>query len=94
MPKSAPTTSPGWVDPDDAPTWSADVFERAEHRKGDEIVRPASGTLTKRGRPKLDNPKRQVTLRLDADIIDRFRNSGTGWQSRINEILRKAAETL
>jgi uncharacterized protein (DUF4415 family) len=34
--------------------------------------------------------KQQVTLRLDRDVIDRFRSTGSGWQSRINEVLRKA----
>jgi len=85
-------TGPNWVDPDDAPEWSDEVFERAEIRHGDEVVRPAAGTLTRRGRPKLEKPKRQVTLRLDSDVIDRFRETGPGWQSRINEILRKAVE--
>lgn len=32
---------------DEAPEWSDEVFERAEIRKGDEVIRPASGTLTK-----------------------------------------------
>ena len=44
----------------------------------------------RRGRPALDEPKRQVTLRLDADVIDSFRAEGAGWQSRINTTLRKA----
>lgn len=44
------------------------------------------------GRPTLgDAPKKQVTLRLDADLIDRFRATSKGWQSRINAALRKAA---
>ena len=34
--------------------------------------------------------KQQVTLRLDKDVVERFRATGTGWQSRINEALRKA----
>jgi uncharacterized protein (DUF4415 family) len=34
--------------------------------------------------------KKQVTLRLDNDVVDRFRATGAGWQSRINEALRKA----
>ena len=34
--------------------------------------------------------KQQVTLRLDKDVLDRFRATGSGWQSRINEALRKA----
>ena len=84
-------TKAKWIDPDEAPEWSAEAFERAEVRKGDEVLRPAVGTLTKRGRPRLDAPKRQVTLRLDGDVIDRFRAAGPGWQSRINAALRKAA---
>ncbi|XUY27369.1 BrnA antitoxin family protein [Agrobacterium sp. rho-8.1] len=44
-----------------------------------------------RGRLALENPKRQITLRLDEDVIARFRQSGKGWQSRMNEALRKAA---
>ena len=32
----------------------------------------------------------QVTLRLDADVIARFRASGPGWQDRVNAILRDA----
>lgn len=87
--KKQPTTST-WVDPDDAPAWTPEVFARAEHRKGNEIIREATGTLTKRGRPKLDQPKKLVSLRLDQEVLDRFRESGPGWQSRINEVLKKA----
>ena len=43
------------------------------------------------GRPKLDRPKRAVNLRLDADIVDAFRAEGAGWQTRMNDALRKAA---
>ncbi len=32
--------------------------------------------------------KRQVTLRLDPDILDYFKRQGRGWQSRINAVLR------
>lgn len=90
MIESRKGTGPNWVDPDDAPEWGDKVFERAEIRDGEEVVRPAAGTLTRRGRPRLEKPKRQVTLRLDSDVIDRLRETGPGWQSRINEILRKA----
>ncbi|MCL6706371.1 BrnA antitoxin family protein [Pseudomonas sp. R2.Fl] len=44
----------------------------------------------KLGRPKSDNPKRAISIRLDADVIERFKATGEGWQSRINEALRKA----
>jgi uncharacterized protein (DUF4415 family) len=38
----------------------------------------------------LEQPKQQVTLRIDRDILDKFRATGEGWQSRINQALRKA----
>ena len=79
-----------WVDPDDAPPWTPEVWDRAEWSHGDVILKPATGTLTKPGRPKSPAPKRQVTLRLDPDVLDRFRATGPGWQTRINEALRKA----
>ena len=34
--------------------------------------------------------KEQVTLRIDQDVLEHFREGGPGWQDRINEILRKA----
>jgi uncharacterized protein (DUF4415 family) len=43
------------------------------------------------GRPPLARPKRAVSIRLDQDVIDKFKASGPGWQSRINDLLKKAA---
>lgn len=43
-----------------------------------------------RGRPPMENPKKQVTLRLDAEVVEKLRASGKGWQSRVNEVLKKA----
>ena len=81
-----------WIDPDDAPLLTRDFFERAEISEGGKVIRPANGTLTRMGRPPLgETPKRQVTLRLDSDVVETFRASGAGWQSRMNEALRKAA---
>lgn len=36
--------------------------------------------------------KRLVSLRLDPDVIEHFRATGPGWQSRINAALRRAAK--
>lgn len=44
-----------------------------------------------RGRPKVEAPKVAVTLRLDPDVLDRFKASGKDWRSRMAEELRKAA---
>jgi uncharacterized protein (DUF4415 family) len=35
--------------------------------------------------------KEQVTLRIDQEVLEYFREGGPGWQDRINEALRKAA---
>lgn len=43
-----------------------------------------------RGRPAMAHPKKQITLRLDEDVIAKFRESGKGWQGRMNAALRKA----
>lgn len=43
------------------------------------------------GRPKSDQPKVAVSLRLDQDVLARFKASGPGWQSRMNAALRKAS---
>lgn len=90
MPKTKTDTSSDWIDPDDAPEWTDDQIQRAAIWHGDKLIRPAQGTLTRRGRPRLANPKRQVTLRLDADVLEGFRETGPGWQGRINDALRKA----
>lgn len=55
-----------------------------------DMSRAARGIVA-RGRPKLESPKRAVNLRLDADILARFKAGGRGWQSRMNAALRKAA---
>ena len=46
---------------------------------------------TVRGRPKSENPKVAVSLRLDPEVVARFKAKGPGWQTRINEALRQAA---
>ena len=90
MTKKSKLEEKPWIDPDDAPKWTEEMFRRAELRSGETIIRPASGTVAKAGRPRLANPKKQVTLRLDSEIVERFRAQGKGWQSHINEALRKA----
>jgi uncharacterized protein (DUF4415 family) len=81
----------GFIDPDDVDIeWTEEMFDRAAIWHGNVLIRPATGTITKAGRPPLENPKQQVTLRLDADVLAAFRATGKGWQSRINQALREA----
>lgn len=44
--------------------------------------------LARRGRPLGSGAKMQVTLRLDAEVLDYFRSTGAGWQTRANDVLR------
>jgi uncharacterized protein (DUF4415 family) len=37
-------------------------------------------------------PKKQITLRLDPDVLTFFRKQGRGYQSAINAVLRKYVE--
>ena len=43
------------------------------------------------GRPRSPSPKRQMTIRLDDEVVEYFKAGGPGWQSRINTALRRAA---
>ncbi len=65
------------------PELDDDWFAEADAFVGTKLVR--------RGRPKSDNPKSPVSLRLDRDVIDWFKHTGSGWQTRINDELRKVA---
>ena len=73
-------TSAEWIDPDDAPELTDEFFARADVYEGARLVR--------RGRPPSGAPKRQVTLRLDASVLEALRASGPGWQTRANAALK------
>lgn len=75
-------TDTNWVDPDDAPELDDDWFDRAELRIGRRIIR--------KGHPP-GATKTQIALRVDNDVLAAFRAEGPGWQSRMNDALRKAA---
>jgi uncharacterized protein (DUF4415 family) len=85
-------TKAKWADPDDAPEWPDEAWDRAEIAVGDKVVRKATGTLTRRGRPPVgDEAKQQVTLRLPRDVLGYFKSGGPGWQTRISDVLKRHA---
>src|SRR3954451_11850712 len=43
-----------------------------------------------RGRPKSEARKEAISLRVDADVLNAFKSTGEGWQTRMNGILRAA----
>lgn len=74
---------------DDAPELTDAFFAAATIRDGTRIVR--------RGRPKLSDPKRLVSIRFPADLLARLRATGPGWQGVViaaveKELNRQRAE--
>ena len=85
-----------WTDPDDAPELTEADLRRGQWQVGGVPVRAKEGkALAKaalRGRPVgsvKDQHKVQTTLRLDKDVLQRWRASGKGWQTRAAELLAK-----
>jgi uncharacterized protein (DUF4415 family) len=46
-----------------------------------------------RGRPLGSGKKVQMTVRFDAEIIDTFKSTGEGWQTKMNDALRDWLKT-
>jgi uncharacterized protein (DUF4415 family) len=76
--KNSVRTSPS---KDEAPEITESWIAEADLRRGQKLVR--------RGRPKLDNPKRLLSLRLRPEVIATWRATGPGWQTRMAEVLER-----
>ena len=74
-----------WIDADDAPELTDEFFERADEYVGDKLVR--------RGRPRTDSPKVALTVRYDAEVVEAFKATGKGWQTRMNAALKDWLKT-
>lgn len=86
------------VDDPDNPEWTEEMFKRARPmRENPELLKrmlEASANLRERkkhepDRSKLGDPGVQVTLRLDEEVLNSFKEDGPGWQERINGELKK-----
>jgi uncharacterized protein (DUF4415 family) len=72
----------------DAHTVQPDEYDEAPELT-DEML--ALGTVNKGGRPRSANPKRLISIRLTEDVIQRWRATGPGWQTRMAEKLARVA---
>lgn len=72
--EDAAITAAAMADPDAVPFMDAEWVR----------VKP----LVRRGRPLGSGTKTQVTLRLDVEVVEKFRATGEGWQTRINDALK------
>ncbi len=69
---------------DDNPEWTEEIFKEAVRIN----ALPESLQAKLRGRPKAAVTKERITIRLSHDVLERFRESGDGWQTKMNDALR------
>jgi uncharacterized protein (DUF4415 family) len=72
----AHTTGDGPYDPNDAAAVAA-YWQQANIKRG-------------RGRPATAVKRPTLNMRIDADVLEAFKATGQGWQTRINAALREA----
>lgn len=86
--------NPDLID-EDNPEWTEEDFARARPAR-EVLPRALYDALTKKRRgqrgPQKAPTKVAVTLRVDRDVLERFKAKGPGWQSRMNEALGRAAK--
>jgi uncharacterized protein (DUF4415 family) len=58
------------------------AFKKATTKPADTVAGPKPVPIP--------NAKEAISLRLDRDVLERFQETGPGWQERINAVLRKA----
>ena len=70
----------------------AHVIKRHEYNEAPELTDEMLSRMVikKRGRPVTANPRRLLTLRLPADVIERWKATGPGWQTRMADRLSKS----
>ena len=77
------------LDPDN-PEWTAEDFKKARPF-ADVFPELMESIRRARGRPASETPRKVVSLRLDQDVLEKYRATGKGWQARMNADLRKAS---
>ena len=81
-----------WVDPDDAPELDHAFFSKATPKIDNKIVtinEVKTSFKKSLGRPKAEDPKKPISIRLSSDVLAYFRATGKGWQTHINEVLQE-----
>jgi uncharacterized protein (DUF4415 family) len=69
----------------------AHVVKKGEYEELPELTDKmlARAKVNKGGRPVSSNPRKLLSLRLPADVIERWKATGPGWQTRMAERLSK-----
>lgn len=75
-------------DPDDAEATDEELAQAKPFAEA--FPELAESIRRARGRPPVESPRQQISIRLDPDVVEKFKATGKGWQSRINEVLKQA----
>ena len=69
----------------------AHVIRRHEYDELPELTDDmlARGKVNRGGRPRSANPRKLISIRLPEDVIQRWRATGPGWQTRMADRLAK-----
>ena len=72
---------------------AAHVIQPEEYEELPELTDDmiARGRINKGGRPRSENPKKLISIRLPEDVIQKWRATGPGWQTRMAETLMRIA---
>ncbi|OYO25705.1 hypothetical protein CD932_26745 [Janthinobacterium sp. PC23-8] len=57
------------------------------------VSHPQAELARRRGRPAGGGSKVSTTIRFDAEIVDAFKATGEGWQTRMNDALKEWLRT-
>jgi uncharacterized protein (DUF4415 family) len=70
---------------------AAHVIQSEEYDELPELTEDmlARGKVNKGGRPRSENPKKLISIRLPEDVILKWRATGPGWQTRMAEKLAR-----
>lgn len=87
---SSPEPKPEWIDPDDAPELDDAWFAAADVYIGDRLISRGTGPeVPMRGRPRSPDRKVAMSIRLSPEVVEYFRATGPGWQTRIDAALKE-----
>lgn len=74
---------------EDNPEWTDEMFKQSV--RVDAL--PESLQAKLRGRPKAAVTKERITIRLSQEVLEQFRASGEGWQTRMDAALKDWLKT-
>ncbi len=74
-------------DPDDL-EWTDNMFKEAKSLRDSDLPKSFKAAA-KKGRPRSQKTKVLLSVRYSPEVVEYFKTSGKGWQTRMDEVLRE-----